>query len=240
MRNPDRTPTAESVVFEFRERVRLLSARRADLAWKALLDQVHARSESVVDTLLAACNGSTLRRLVVGSAGQVSTHPLVDEGCVGELGVQRVLVTLRLHLREGARFCLPETEAGPSERFGVAVLRRHRTELLRIFESAKEELWTSVTRAALLEAGALVARMDARCSDAEIESLRRSLSKEIDGRHSPLETGAELSEVAEHVAAEEVLAILGGRPRRAATGSVSWKGGHVEDGAGTRAGGPPP
>ena len=161
--------------------MRLLSARRADRAWKALLDQVHARSEAVVDTLLAACSGSTLRRLVAGAAGQVSTHPLMDEGCVGELGVQRVLLTLRRHFCEGGRFSLAETEAGPSERFGVAELRRHRTEMRRVFEKGKEELWTSVIRAALLEARALVVRMEARCSDAEIESFRRCLSNVIDG-----------------------------------------------------------
>ncbi len=218
MRSPDRTPAVESVVLEFQERVRLLSARRADRAWKALLDQVHARSEAVVDTLLAACSGSTLRRLVAGAAGQVSTHPLMDEGCVGELGVQRVLLTLRRHFCEGGRFSLAETEAGPSERFGVAELRRHRTEMRRVFEKGKEELWTSVIRAALLEARALVVRMEARCSDAEIESFRRCLSNVIDGRPNPLATtGAELSEVAQHVAAEEVLAILAGRPRRAGT-----------------------
>lgn len=202
----------------------MLSARRADLAWKALADQVHARSEAVVDTLLAACNGSTLRRLVAGASGQVSTHPL-DQGCVGALGVQRVLMTLRRHLREGRRFSPAETEAGPSERFAVAELRRHRTQMRRLFENVKEELWVSVTGTALLEAGALVVRAEARCSDAEIESFRRCFSKVIDGRPSPLETtGADLSEVAEHVAAEEVLRVLGGRPRSssAAAQRSSW------------------
>ena len=229
MRSPDRTPAVESEVLEFRERVRLLSARRADLAWKALLDQVHARSAAVVDTLLAACNGSTLRRLFAGAGGQVSTHPL-DEGWVGELAVQLVMVTLRRHLRESGRFSPAETEGGPSERFGVAELRRHRTEMRRVFENAKEELWTSVTRAALLEAGALVVRVEARCSDAEIETFRRRLSKVLDERPNPLETtGAELAEVAEHVAAERVLAILGGRPRRAATRRARRRTGELLD-----------
>jgi hypothetical protein len=63
----DLTSTVESEVREFQRRVRLMSARRAELAWKALRAQVHARSRAVVDTLLAACNGSTLRRLVAGA-----------------------------------------------------------------------------------------------------------------------------------------------------------------------------
>jgi hypothetical protein len=71
MRRLDRTTRVESEVVELHERVRLLTARRADLAWKALIAQVHSRSAGVVQTLLAACRKTTLRRLIdgAGSAG---------------------------------------------------------------------------------------------------------------------------------------------------------------------------
>jgi hypothetical protein len=209
MRNLQRTAAFESEVVELTERVGLLTTRRADIVWKALLDQVHARSAAVVDTLLSACRESTLRRVAAGGFPPVLTH-VPPEGCVGELGVQLVLATLRRHLGEQKASSAAETGApGASERFGISELRRHRAEMRRIYQDVKVELWTSVIDAAMREAGALVVRVEARCSEAELESLRRHLATTLEATPSPLETpGAGLEEVAERVASEQVLAIL--------------------------------
>jgi hypothetical protein len=208
MRSLERTAAFESDVVELTERVRLLTTRRADLTWKALLDQVHARSAAVVDTLLSACRESTLRRVVARASPPVLTH-VPQEGCVGELGVQLVFATLRRHLGEQKPSSAVEAP-GASESFGISELRRHRAEIRRIYQGVKVDLWTAVIEAAMREAGALVVRVEARGSEAELESLRRHLATTLDARPSPLETpGAGLEEVAEHVASEQVLALLG-------------------------------
>jgi hypothetical protein len=205
-----------SNVPELQERVRLLTTRRADLAWRALLDQVHARNAVVVQTLLAACRDSTLRRLVASGNPPVSTSQAGEEACVGELSTQLVLLTLRRHLGDRRISSAAETDfPSASERFGISELRRHRAEIRKIFQGVKVELWTSVVQAALLEAGALVVRVEARCSEAEIGSLRRHLSEALEQRPSPLGTpGAELQQVAEYVALEQVLASLDRRRHR--------------------------
>ena len=62
----------------------------------------------------------------------------------------------------------------------------------------KGELWTSVIRAALLEAGALVVRAEARCPQSQIEALRRQLAKVLERTPSPFGVpGAELHAVAD-------------------------------------------
>lgn len=205
MRSQERTAAFESEVVELTERVRVLTTRRADLTWKALL---HARSAAVVDTLLSACRESTLRRVVARACPPMLTH-VPHEGCVGELGVQLVLASLRRHLGEEKASSAVET-SGASEGFGISELRRHRAEVRRIYQGVKVELWTSVIEAAMREAGALVVRVEARCSEAELESLRRHLATTLEARPSPLGTpGADLEEVAEHVASEHALALLG-------------------------------
>lgn len=213
MRSVDRT-AGGSEVLELPERVRLLTRTRADLAWKALLDQVDVRSKAVVQTLLSACRPSTLRRLVDRAGPSVSTHR-PDEDCVGELGVQLVVVTLRRHLGKGLASSSGETEAaGASEHFGLYELRRHRAEIRRIFHGIKAQLWTSVVAAALREAAALVVRVEARCSEAELESIRGDLANVFEKRPDPLEVpGSELREVAEYIAAVQFLASLGRRAR---------------------------
>ena len=207
MRSLERTAAFESEVVELTERVRLLTTRRADLTWKALLDQVHARSAAVADTLLSACRESTLRRVVARVCPPVLTQ-VPHESCVGELGVQLVFATLRRHLGEQTPSSAAET-SGASESFGISELRRHRAEIRRIYQDVKVELWTAVIEAAMREAGALVVRVEGRCSEAELESLRRHLAKTLEARANPLETpGAGLEEVAEHVASQQVLALL--------------------------------
>ena len=211
----DRAATVETEVVELHERVRLLTQKRADLAWKGLMHQVHTRSAAVVETLLSACRPSTLRRLVDTTCSRILTH-LPEEGCVGELGVQLVAVTLRRHLEERKASSPAETEAhSASEHFGLFELRRHRAEIRRMFQSVKAELWTSVIEAALREAGAVVVRVEARCSEAELESLRGRLADAFQEQPNPCEVpGSELGEVAEYIAAEQVLASLGRRARR--------------------------
>jgi hypothetical protein len=212
MQDADRTTAAEFEVGELHARVRLLAAKRANLAWKALLDQVHARSAAVAETLLAACRPPALRRVVADACPPVATHPW-DEGCVEALAVQLVAATVGRHIRETTA----EVDAPTaSELFGAAELRRHRGEVRRLFQAVKGELWTSAIRAALLEAGALVVRAEARCSQSQIEALRRQLAKVLERTPSPFGVpGAELHEVAEHVALEKVVAMLGQRHRRA-------------------------
>jgi hypothetical protein len=214
MTTPGSLDTDGGEFSELRERVRLVTMRRADLAWSAFLAQVHARSAVVVQTLLAACRDSALRRLVASGDPPVSRAD--EEACVGELGTQLVLLTLRRHLEERRISSAAETESpSASERFGISELRRHRAELRRMFGGVKVELWTSVVQAALREAGALVVRVEARCSETEIRSLRRNLSEALEQRPSPLATpGAELQEVAEYAALEQVLASLDRRPHR--------------------------
>ena len=213
MRKLDQTAAVEFAVLELQARVRLLTTRRADRAWKALIDQVHSRSAVVVETLLSACRKASLHRIVDGACPAVSTHPPQEE-CVGELAVQVVLATLRRHLAEAGAPSAAEAEApGASERFGISQLRRHRVEIRRMFEAVKVELWTSVVQAALREAGALVVRVEARSTEAEVEVFRHHLAEALEKTPSPLETpGAELQAVAEYVAAEQVLARLGRRP----------------------------
>ena len=169
MRKINQTAVVDFAVVELQARVRLLTRRRADLAWKALIDQVHSRSAVVVETLLSACREAILRRIVDGARPTVSTHPPQEE-CVGELAVQLVLSKLRRHLAETGAPPAAEAEVpGASERFGISQLRRHRAEIRRTFEAIKVELWTSVVRAALREAGALVVRVEARCTEAEVD-----------------------------------------------------------------------
>ena len=214
MRSVDRT-AAGFEVLELSERVRLLTATREDLAWKALLDQVHVRSKAVVQTLLSACRPSTLRHLVDRAGPSVSTHR--PEDCVGELGVQLVIATLRRHLGKGLASSPGETgAAGASEHFGLYELRRHRAESRRTFHSVKAQLWASVVAAALREAAALVVRVEGRYSEAEVEAIRSDLANAFEKRPDPLEVlGSELREVAEYVAAVQVLARLGRRAHRA-------------------------
>ena len=120
MQDADRTTAAEFEVGELHARVRLLAAKRANLAWEALLDQVHARSAVVAETLLAACHAPALRRLLADTRPSVSTHPR-DEGCVGALAVQFVAARVGRHIRETTAEIDAPTA---SELFGAAELRR--------------------------------------------------------------------------------------------------------------------
>jgi hypothetical protein len=214
MATPDGGGTFGSALSALQERVRLRTTRRAEVAWRALLEQVNARSATVVETLLAACGESTLQRFVASAQPLLSTQEADTEACVGNLGIQRVLLLLRRHLADRPTPATAEGGSpGASERFGISELRRHRSEVRRIFQDVKAELWMSVVRAALLEAGALVVRVEARCSETEIWSFRRHLREDLRERPSPLGTpGAELQTVAEYVALEQVLATLEQRP----------------------------
>ncbi len=226
MRSVDRTDGGFEV-FELSERVRLLTATREDLAWKALVDQVHVRSKAVAQMLLSACRPSTLRHLVDRAGPSVSTHR-PDEDCVGELGVQLVLAMLRRHLRKGLASSPGEPGApGASEHLGLYELRRHRVEIRRTFHRVKAQLWASVVAAALREAAALVVRVEGRCSEAEVESIRSDLVNAFEKRPAPLKVlGSELREVAEYIAAVQVLAILGRRAHLApASGDRPQRGG---------------
>jgi len=159
----------------------------------------------------AAC-AQLVARLELEFLGDLPQSEELTDECAERFAQQLVLRRL-YRTRSAQPVHASGSRATPGELRARARFRQHRVEARLLFAEVKCRLWMAVLRGALLEAGALLVRLEAECTTKERHELLRRL-EESRGTHGSADlSGEELAATAEQVATQRLLEGLQGMHR---------------------------
>ncbi len=210
-------PLRSSALLTLRSRILSLVERRHRTAWADFVTQLRVLSEDTALEMQELCGGPpacvrVLARLDLETLRDAPASEVPDGRCAALMAERLTLARLRRAVRAetASKDISSQPSPGDGELRALARLRQHRAEARLLFDEVKSSLWISTVRGALLEASALILRLEAECTLEERAELSRGLERAVEGD----EAGSrdDLGRMAEHAAAQYLRERLGSTP----------------------------
>lgn len=203
------TPQPPRVITDLRARVRRLAERHTEIAIRKLMQKLLVLSTDTAAAIESTCETQGACARVVRSAYEALPR---EADSVGSLAQLLVLAQLREITRGVAPKPSSMGQPTAAELRASTCLHLHRAAALLLMKEVKASVWAAVIRGALLEAEALLLKIEEELTTADHEQLVRELEHAQQGPIDGDNRTSSLALVAEMLALEQLVRRLPREP----------------------------